>query len=81
MAVTIRGRVIDPEAYYSAKELQVIVGKSSASLTRWRHLGLGPAYSRAGRSCLYQGKAILTWLQDRTFSSRAAETQRQAAKG
>ena len=39
--------------------------KSRQCLQGWRHKGVGPRYTRAGRTVLYLKRDVLEWLESR----------------
>jgi hypothetical protein len=51
------------------------------TLQRWRAIGDGPPFVRAGkRRILYRVADIETWLRDRTYRHRAEELARAAGE-
>ncbi len=53
---------IDPEAVYTDADLRLMLGLTSAALSRARRQGR-LRYSRQGRRVLYRGQWIVDWLE------------------
>jgi len=50
--------------YFSPKEVEAIWGLKTDTLYRWRHDGIGPEFSRAGRSIRYHRDDIEKFLKN-----------------
>lgn len=47
-------------------ELGTMLGKSPASLSQWRYMGIGPRFIKAGRVIRYRRSDIDAWLDQQT---------------
>jgi hypothetical protein len=56
------------DTHHSAQYLQISV----RSLERFRFVGGGPRYAKAGRKVLYRRDWLDHWLEGRSFTSTAA---------
>ena len=61
--------IINPNQYYrpNAPELRPIAAVQT--LSSWRHLGKGPAYTLSGSRVLYLGSDLLSWLEKRRVNT------------
>jgi DNA-binding transcriptional MerR regulator len=56
--------VSGPNDLLTEDEAARLLRVAPRSLRRWRAIGTGPPYTRAGRRVLYRRAAVLKWLQD-----------------
>ena len=49
--------------FLTEKELAAEIGRSIRHLKRWRAQGLGPPYTRIGRTPLYHVESVRQWLK------------------
>jgi hypothetical protein len=56
--------VSGPDDLLTEDEAARLLRVAPRSLRRWRAIGTGPPYTRAGRRVLYRRAAVLRWLQD-----------------
>lgn len=54
---------IEPDTFYSADEVAALTGMSKANLALWRTKGVGPTYSKLGRSVWYRGADLLSFIE------------------
>lgn len=64
---------IHPNQYYrpNAPELRPIAAVQT--LSSWRYLGRGPAYTLSGSRVLYLGADLLSWLEKRRVDTNEQE--------
>lgn len=57
---------IDPEQFYRTDNplMTHLIG-SQSTLANWRCKGIGPAWTKSGKGCLYRGADLLEWLSSR----------------
>lgn len=60
------------DRYLVQKEAAKYLRLSSRTLERYRVVGTGPRFIKAGRRVLYRRDALDDWTSERTFSSTAA---------
>jgi hypothetical protein len=64
-----------PDDLLTSVELALSLKVSERAPENWRQHGIGPTYMRAGgRRVLYRWADVLTWLNDRRFTSTAEES-------
>ena len=51
-------------------EVAAFLRVPEATLRYWRHLGIGPASFKIGRSVRYQHNAVITWLHAQQANGR-----------
>lgn len=56
-------------SYETPEQAAVRLGVAVQTLAKWRHLGIGPRYCKAGRSVRYPAGAIDNWLAGRARNS------------
>lgn len=56
---------IDCSGYLTDQEAAAALGYSVVHFRRLRRQGVGPAYIRRGRSVMYAGADLESWLEDR----------------
>ena len=44
-----------------------LIGVTPSALRKWKYLGEGPAYYKAGHLIRYQRDAVLRWIQKNTI--------------
>lgn len=69
---------LEPNTLYAPSDVAIALRVHEGTLRHWRRCGIGPAFIRSGpRRILYQGAAIIEWLEASTTRSRAPGVQRQ----
>ena len=65
---------IDPKQFYRPQHPVLREVAAIQTLAKWRHLGVGPAWTRSGSRVLYSGADVLDWLNaNRIDPSRGSE--------
>lgn len=59
--------------FLNDKQLSALLGVSTASVRRWRLLGLGPRYLKVGASVRYRVEDLEAWLASRPAGGERAE--------
>ncbi len=68
------------ERFLTERDLFSTFNIPARTAQRWRVSGDGPPFVRVGkRRILYRETDISTWMEKRTFASRAAELAQQVA--
>lgn len=49
---------------YTSEKTASIIKKSTATLSRWRRFGVGPAYIKRGGQYYYQKSEIDRWMKE-----------------
>jgi hypothetical protein len=75
LAAAVSTFPVHPDTLLTSVELARALKVNSRLPEVWRATGAGPPYMRAGgRRVLYRWADVLTWLNDRRFTSTAEET-------
>lgn len=61
--------------FLSVKEAAALIGLSSRTLDRYRHMGTGPVFYKLGTSIRYREDDLRTWLEEH----RMKPTRRRAS--
>jgi phage terminase Nu1 subunit (DNA packaging protein) len=51
--------------YLTEAQLAAELGRSVRHIKRWRSVGLGPPFTRIGRSAVYRIEAVRAWIESR----------------
>ena len=54
------------EAALDVTETAKLIGVTPSALRKWKFLGAGPAYFKAGHLVRYRRDAVLRWIQENT---------------
>lgn len=60
---------MNTETYLTQDEAAKVLRLSNRTLERYRILGTGPRFIRAGRRILYRSTDLTAWTEENTFSS------------
>ena len=58
-------------------EAAKLIGVTPSALRKWKYLGEGPAYYRAGHLVRYQRDAVLRWIEAKTVQPHSLTSRRK----
>jgi len=63
--------------YLTEEELAAKLKIKRSTLQRWRRLGIGPPYTRRGKTPLYHDESAAQWLRDGEIKPRRSRRARK----